>query len=87
MYRVKFTPDALKQLEQLDKSISQQALKKLRWMAENFDQTTHLPLTGKLKGVFKLRMSDYRALYTFEKTEMTIIVHAIKHRREIYKNK
>jgi hypothetical protein len=43
MYSVKFTPDA------------QQVFKKLRWVAENFDQITHLPLTGNLKGVYKLR--------------------------------
>jgi len=87
MYRVSFTPDALEQMEQLNKPVAQQVLKKLRWMAENFDQATHLPLTGNLKGIYKLRVGDYRALYTFESNEQTIIVHAVQHRREVYKTK
>ena len=87
MYRVNFTPEALKQMEDLDKSIAQQVLKKLRWIAENFDQTTHLPLTGTLKGIYKLRVGDYRALYDFDKDAQTIIVHFVQHRREVYKTK
>jgi len=87
MYRVKFTPEALKQMENLDKSIAQQVLKKLHWMGENFDQTTHLPLTGTLKGIYKLRVGDYRALYDFDKDVQTIIVHFVQHRREVYKTK
>ena len=85
MYNVKFTARALEQLEGLDKPIAQQVLKKLHWMAENFDQITHLPLSGNLKGVFKLRVGDYRALYTFDRTE--IVVHFVQHRQEICKSK
>jgi mRNA interferase RelE/StbE len=62
MYQVRFTSKGLEQIEQLSKAVAQQVLKKLRWMAENFDQATHTPLTGNLKGVFKLRVGDYRAL-------------------------
>ncbi|MBK9008288.1 MAG: type II toxin-antitoxin system RelE/ParE family toxin [Anaerolineae bacterium] len=51
------------------------------------DQTTHHPLTGTLKGIFKLRAGDYRALYTFDGKEQTITVHMVKHRREVYKTK
>ena len=87
MYSVKFTAEALEQLERLDKPVAQQVLKKLHWMAENFDQTSHLPLTGSLKGVFRLRIGDYRALYTFDKTETIMVVHFVQRRREIYKSK
>ena len=87
MYHVKFTPDADADLARLDKPIAQRVLKKLRWLAERFDMITPEPLTGEWQGVFKLRVGDYRALYTFSKSETIIIVHYVKHRREIYKTR
>ena len=87
MFLVKFTQEALDQMESLDKSVAQQVLKKLRWLSENFDDAAHLPLTGALKGIYKLRAGDYRALYTFDRNVQEIVVHAVKHRREVYKTK
>ena len=85
MYHVAFTPDAETDLARLDKSIAQRVLKKLRWLAENFEVITPESLTGEWQGVFKLRVGDYRVLYTCNETETTIVVHFVKHRREIYK--
>lgn len=65
MYDVKFTPDAEADLARLSKAIAQRVLKKLRWVAENFETVTPELLTGDWQGVFKLRVGDYRALYTF----------------------
>lgn len=87
MYLVRFTPKALEQMAQLNKPIAQQVLKKLRWMAENFDQANHLPLAGNLKVVFKLRVGDYRALYTFDQQSQIIMVHFVQHRSEVYKDR
>jgi mRNA interferase RelE/StbE len=44
-------------------------------------------LTGEWQGVLKLRVGDYRVLYTFDKAEPKIIVHFVKHRREVYKTR
>lgn len=87
MYHVKFSPDAETDLADLSKSIAQRILKKIRWLAENFDVITPEPLTGQWKGFFKLRVGDYRILYTFNTIAQTITIHIIKHRREVYKTK
>ena len=87
MYRVKFTQAALDSLARLDKPVGQQMLNKLHWLAENFEGATHQPLTGNLKGIFKLRVGDYRALYTFDSKEEVIFVHFVQHRSEVYKTK
>jgi mRNA interferase RelE/StbE len=87
MYTAKFTQEALDQLAELSKMDAQQVLRKLRWLTENFEQATHQQLTGTLKGIFKLRAGDYRALYTFDSKEQIITVHMVKHRREVYKTK
>ena len=49
MYKVRFTSTALEQLEKLDKPVSQQVFKKLKWLAEHFDESVPIPLTGNLK--------------------------------------
>jgi len=87
MYTAKFTQEALDQLAELNKADAQQVMKKLRWLTENFEQATHPQLTGALKGTFKLRAGDYRALYTFDSGKQIITVHMVKHRSEVYKTR
>ena len=87
MYHVKFSPDAETDLADLSKFIAQRILKKIRWLAENFDVITTEPLTGQWKGFLKLRVGDYRILYTFNTIAQTITIHIIKHRKEVYKTK
>lgn len=77
---VAFTPGAEDDLVRLDR-----ALKRLRWLAEHFEQVTPQTLSGPWQGVYKLRVGDYRVLYTCDHEGQTIIGHFIRHRREIYR--
>ena len=85
MYDVGFTPDGDSDLAHLDTAMAQRVLKKLRWLAENFDAIKPEALTGQWGGMFKLVVGDYRVLYTFDKTTQNVVVHFVKHRREVYK--
>jgi len=87
MYRIRFTPEAEADLARLGSFAAQRVLKKLRWLAENLDIMIPEPLTGPWQGVFKLRIGDYRVLYTFDKAELNITVHFVKHRRQVYKTR
>jgi mRNA interferase RelE/StbE len=85
MRLLKFTEEAMDDLAKLEKPIARQVFSKLRWLVENLDLLSPEPLSGDFKGVNKLRVGDYRALYTFDKTQL--VVHFIRHRREVYKTK
>ena len=87
MYHVAFTPDAEADLARLDQPITRRVLRKLRWLTENFEIIMLESLTGGWQGVLKLRVGDYRLLYTFDKAETKITVHFIKHRSEVYKTR
>ena len=87
MYHINFTPHAETDLSRLDKSIAQRVLKKLQWLAVNFEIITPERLSGKLQSVYKFRIGDYRILYTFAREKQQIIVHFVRHRREVYKIK
>jgi mRNA interferase RelE/StbE len=64
--------------------LRERILRKIRWLAENFDQITPQPLTGDLAGFFKLRVGDYRVLYDFNLEEKIITIVQVGHRSEIY---
>lgn len=85
MYHVEFTPAAMEDLARLSKPIAQRILTKIRWLVENFAMLTPEPLTGQWASVYKLRVGDFRVLYTFDNAEASITVHFVRHRREVYK--
>jgi mRNA interferase RelE/StbE len=85
MYQVVFTPTAESDLAAVGKDAAQRTMKKLRWLTENFDALTPEPLTGQWSGMYKLRVGDYRVLYTFDRQSRVITVHFIRHRREVYR--
>ena len=69
MFQVDFTPVAETDLARLDKPVAQRVLKKIRWLAENFETITPETLTGPWQGVFKLRVGDYRVLVYLRQRE------------------
>jgi len=44
-----------------------------------------LPLRRNLKGLMKLRVGDYRIIYSIHKKTVTVFVIKIGHRKEVYK--
>ncbi|MBK8430125.1 MAG: type II toxin-antitoxin system RelE/ParE family toxin [Chloroflexi bacterium] len=87
MLKVEFMPTVADDLAGLPKPIAQRILNKIRWLAENFPSLVPEPLTGQWEGVYKLRVGDYRVLYTFNEMKTSITIHFVRHRREVYKPK
>ena len=64
MYQIEFSPRAAEDFERLDQVVAVRVLKKLGWLAENFDSCQVLePLSGSLVGLFRLRVGNYRVIY------------------------
>ncbi len=85
MYKLYFTESAINDLAKLDKPIAQRIFNKLNWYAKNFMSITLDSLSGSFKDKYKFRIGDYRAVYTINEKEKSILIHMIDHRREIYK--
>ena len=83
-YSLHFAERALGELEQLDASVSGRIIKRIQWLAENFDKLRPQPLTGQFSGLFKVRIGDYRAIYEVVSKRRALVVHSIGHRRDIY---
>lgn len=83
MVKIKWTEDAIKDLEKLDKPVAQRVIRKISWLCNNFERVSPEPLGGEFKGTYKLRIGDWRAIYTME--GQVLIIQFIGHRKEIYK--
>jgi mRNA interferase RelE/StbE len=84
MYQVEFRPRAAQDFQNLDDAVAGRVLKKLRWLAENFDSLKPEPLTGPFTGLFKLRVGNYRVIYQANREKKLLTVRPVGYRREIY---
>ncbi len=85
MLSIEWTESAIEDLKKLDKPISRRVLTRITWFSSNFERVIPEPLTGEFKGTFKLRIGEWRVVYTVE--GKTILIQFIGHRRNIYKTK
>ena len=83
-YSVEVTGEALANEEKFTQAVREWISKKIDWLAENFEQITPMPLSANLAGFFKIRVGDYRVIYSFNDDLRVITIHQIGHRREIY---
>ncbi|MBT9145415.1 MAG: hypothetical protein DDT42_01286 [candidate division WS2 bacterium] len=85
MVKIEWTEGSIKDLEKLDKQVAQRILKRVAWFSINFERVVPELLAGEFKGASKLRVGEWRVIYTVEGE--TIIIHFVGHRREIYKTR
>jgi mRNA interferase RelE/StbE len=86
-WRIEVKPSAEKQYLSLDKKTRQRiksALKDLENHETLFSHPHLRPLTGKLKGDYRLRVGNWRVLFTPEKEKKVLYVYAILPRGDAY---
>jgi len=85
-YTVQYDAQAVAELKKLPPKSGKRIVNKINWLAENFDQVNLCPLSGNLSGFYKLRVGDYRVIYSLDQNSETIVIEKVGHRREIYKS-
>jgi mRNA interferase RelE/StbE len=87
MYSLRILDAATRELAALDRQVASRIVRRVQWLAENIETIKPLPLTGGLSGLYKLRVGDYRVIYGILSQEQILVIHAIGHRREIYRSR
>jgi len=87
MHHIRILDPATRELARFDRPVSRRIVERIQWLAANLDSLTPEALAGDLAGLYKLRVGDYRVLYEILHDEQTIVIHAIGHRREIYRRR
>ena len=84
MWSVTYTVDAIKALTNIDRTIARRIRAKISALA----QAPRAPNNNvkKLTGIegYRLRVGDWRVVYTLRQEILTVIVIKVGHRREVY---
>ena len=84
-YQVEFFAEAEGDLAELDALVKRRVGRKIKWLSENLESIVPEALSGEFKGKYKLRVGDYRVIYSINSNLKLILIHFVGHRREIYK--
>ncbi len=84
-YELQFSPRAKRDLGRLDKTIAKRILEKLFDLAQNAEIVDHYALTGEWKGLYRIRVGNYRVIYDLKNDKLIILIVTIGHRRNVYK--
>jgi mRNA interferase RelE/StbE len=87
VYRIRVLEAASREMARLDKPVGQRIVERIRWLAANLEAVEREALADDLAGLYKLRVGDYRVIYEILHDEQLIVIHAIGHRRDIYRKR
>lgn len=82
--KLQLTPKALKELDRIDDKIALRISQKIRQL-KNDPLGPNSQKLGGGKG-YRIRIGDYRVIYTVDKTSKTVTIVRIRHRREVYRS-
>lgn len=83
MVSAKWSDKALDDIEALDSIIRERVFAKVSWLENSFSDIVPDRLHHGLREMCKLRVGDYRVIYSIHKKHVAI--EAVRHRREVYK--
>jgi len=81
-YIIEFRPAALRELRKIDKKVQPRIRGAIELLAQDPRPPASRPLRG--RDGYRLRVGDYRILYTIDDGVLTIVVVTIGHRRDVY---
>jgi mRNA interferase RelE/StbE len=87
VYDIRVLEGARQDLAALDRTIAARIVSRTRWLAAHASEIQPEPLTGDLAGLFKLRVGAYRVIDEILGGEGIIVIHAVGHRRDIYRRR
>jgi len=80
-FEIRFTPRFLKNIKVLDREIQVRILREINILKTN--PYVGKPLRSEWKGIYSLRIGDYRVLYQIKKNEVFLLV--VGHRKRVYR--
>jgi len=82
-YQIEFKDSAANSLARLPKKMQRRIQGVIATLESNPLPPAALKLTG--RDAYRIRVSDYRIIYSIHENILTIVVVAVGHRREIYR--
>jgi len=83
-YQLRILPAALKELGSLSELMRRRLDKAILALLEEPRPAGFVALKGKLRGLSRIRVGDYRIVYRIEDDVLVIVIVKVGHRRNIY---
>jgi len=83
-YKVIFKPSVEKDLRSLPQSVVKRIFKRIDALKDNPFPRQSIKLAG-AEQLYRVRISDYRVIYGVDKDNWEVIVHYVRHRRDVYR--
>lgn len=80
-----YDPKALKELSKLDKPVARRIMRAADELAINPRPNGVRPLVG-YPDLWRIRVGDYRVIYTIRDAELVVLVLRVAHRSSVYRN-
>jgi mRNA interferase RelE/StbE len=84
-YSISFARSARKELEHLPGDVVERILAKIEMLAENPRPVGVIKLHGQ-KNLWRMRVGDYRVVYSIDDFSKAVDVSVIRHRRDVYRD-
>jgi mRNA interferase RelE/StbE len=81
-YKIELRPAAVRALRKLDPQVARRVHAAIALLAEDPRPPASRPLRG--RPAWRVRVGDYRVIYTIEDDVLLVIVVALGHRRDVY---
>lgn len=82
-YRIELRPAAARQLRKLDPPTARRIQGVIALLADDPRPPASRPLTG--RPAWRVRVGDYRVVYTFEDDRLLVVAVTLGHRRDVYR--
>ena len=83
-YKVVFKPSVEKDLRVLPQSVVERVFKKIEALQNEPFSRQSTKLAG-AEHLYRIRIGDYRVIYSVDNNLKQVIVHYVRHRREVYR--
>jgi mRNA interferase RelE/StbE len=81
-YKIELRPAAARALRKLDPQVARRVQAAIALLAEDPRPPASRPLRG--RPAWRVRVGDYRVIYTIEDDVLLIVVVTLGHRRDVY---
>jgi mRNA interferase RelE/StbE len=84
-YQINFQPSVEKDLRKLSSENCDRLLARIEELANEPLPVQSLKLKG-TDGLYRIRVGDYRIVYEVDLLTKSILIHYVRHRREVYRD-
>jgi len=85
-YRIEILPSAIKELGQLPIKERKRIDKRIQSLAVDPRPSGVVAMQGSRKGLLRLRVGNYRVIYSVEEQRLIVIVVKVGHRQDVYRD-